>query len=88
MLRLSSKSVSIFANYCFAPLVEVIDAVNLRAYKPIILAVKTGRPRFCSFLPLCFIHFKQLVAYLHKKSPHFLESFLRSGRDSNSRPHA
>ena len=85
---LSSKSVVIFANYCFTPVFEGFWCVSLHAYKSIILAVKTGQPHnwICSVsketskIQNCF--------YQIQKKPSVKESFLRSGRDSNSRPHA
>ena len=53
---LSSKSVVIFANYCFTSVFEGFWCVSLHAYKSIILAVKTGQPLIIDL----YIHFKTI----------------------------
>ena len=61
--------------------------MSLHAYKSIILAVKTGQPHnwFVVYRKKQSLH--KIVSTVYKKSSHQGELW-RSGRDSNSRPHA
>ena len=84
---LSSKSVIIFANYCFTSIFKAVDVWACMLTNPLSLLSKPVSP----IIELVTYRKKQslykTVSIGYKKSPR-LGELLRSGRDSNSRPHA
>ena len=84
---LSSKSVIIFANYCFTSVFKAADVWACMLTNPLSLLSKPVSP----IIELVTYRKKQslykTVSIGYKKSPR-LGELLRSGRDSNSRPHA